>query len=105
VLAYVKFGFPPPLLGTYGCEVLSGDDCGVKESFHRVIKDQIHLVFTRNEGVEDGRVSEQSNDGSGDELLYGEEWWQCDNCSEMGRLVVKADLLKCLSILYKQGDQ
>jgi hypothetical protein len=32
----------------------------IKESFHRMIKDQIYFSPIRNEGVEDGRICEQS---------------------------------------------
>ena len=97
--AYVMFRFPPPLFRTYWCEVLSRNGGGVEKSFQRVIEDQIHFVLTRNECVEDRRICEQPDGRSDDELLRREEWWKCDDRSEMRRLNIEGDLLESFSIL------
>ena len=64
-----------------------------------MIKDQIYFILGGNEGVEDGKVREQPDSWSNDELLCGDEWWQCDDCSEMRRLDVEGNLFRSLSIL------
>lgn len=99
MLTHVKFGFPPPLLGTHWCEVLSRDDGGVEEGFHGVIKDQVYFALTWNKGVENGWVYEQPDGRSDNELLRGDEWRKCGDCSEMRRLKVQGDLFECLSVL------
>jgi len=99
VSTHVKFWFPPPLLGTHWCKVLSRDESRVEEGFHRVIKDQIHFALARNEGVEDRRVCEESDGRSDDELPGRDEWWKGGDCSEMRRLEVKGDLLESLPVL------
>ena len=76
VSTYVKFRFPPPLLRSLRCEFLSRDDSGVQEGFHWVIKDQIHFVLTRNEGIKDRRLYEQRDCRSDNEFRCRDERWK-----------------------------
>lgn len=99
VLTYVKFRFPPPLLGTLRCEFLPRDDCGIQEGLHWVVKDQIHFTLTGNECIKDGRVYEQCNGRSDNEFLRRDKRRKCCDRSEMRRLGVKGDLLESFSIL------
>ena len=64
-----------------------------------MIKDQIYFILGRNKGVEDGKVREQPDSWSNDELLCGDERWQCGDCSEMRRLDVEGSLFGSLSVL------
>ena len=101
----MKFGLPWPLLRIHRRKVLSRDDCGVQESFHRVVKDHIYFVLRRNESIENRGVRKQRDGGSDDELLCRNKWRQRDDCTEVRRFYLKGNLLKRLPILYLLGGQ